>query len=164
MSLSLAQKQAIKAYIDATPELASQPMTPDGAFAIAEALNAIAAPQFVVWRTNVSLDEIKKSPNFAWTLVDALTVGAARIWDWMFDNASRSIDASQANIRQGVSDVWTGTAAKLVVRDAVLAVCKRDATVAEKLLASGTGTSVSPATMSHEGSLSYNDVQEARAR
>lgn len=159
--LTTAQLQAIKAAIDADPVLSAQPLNSDGAFFIAVELNKEASPAFVVWRTSVPLDEIT-SNGFAWTLVDALSAGTARIWEWMFDNASRSINPSKANIRQGIADVWSGTAAKLQVQASVLSHCKRNATRAEKILASGTGTTESPAVMGFEGALSYQDVEQAR--
>lgn len=48
-------------------------------------------------------------------------------------------------------------------QDTMLGHCKRPATVAEKVLATGTGTTASPATMGHEGAVSYADVQSARS-
>jgi len=156
------QLAAIKTYIDATPELASQPLNSDGAFAIAAALNLPAVPDFIVWRTQVARDEIT-SNGFTWTLVDTLSVGTARIWDWMFDNATKSINPSKVNIRQGIADVWSGTAGKLAVQAAVLVHCKRSATVVEKLLATGVGDSATPATMGFEGAVSYQEVEQARA-
>jgi hypothetical protein len=158
--LTPAQLQTLKAYIDADPTLSAQPLNSDGAFFIAAELNKEANPAFVVWRTNVPLEEIT-SNGFTWTLVDALNVGSARIWEWMFDNEARSINPSKANIRQGIADVWSGTAGKLAVQAAVLVHCKRNANRAEKLFATGTGSDVSPATMAFEGSLSYQDVETA---
>jgi len=157
------QLTAIKAYIDATPELSAQPLNSDGAFAIAAELNKTAVPDYIVWRTSVMQDEVTAQSGFTWTLVDGLTGGSARIWEWLFDNASRAIDASKVNVRQGIADVWSGTAQKLAVQSAVLAVCKRKATVCEKVLATGTGTTQTPATMGFEGSISYSDVTDARA-
>jgi hypothetical protein len=159
--LTTAQLQALKAAIDADPVLSAQPLNSDGAFFIAAALNQEVAPAFVVWRTSVPLEEIT-SNGFAWTLVDALSAGSARIWEWMFDNSSRSINPSKANIRQGIADVWSGTAGKLAVQASVLGHCKRNATRAEKILATGTGTTESPAAMGFEGALSYQEIETAR--
>jgi hypothetical protein len=159
--LSTAQLQAIKTAIDADPVLSVQPLNSDGAFFIAAELNKEVSPAFVVWRTSVPLEEITGN-GFTWTLVDALSAGTARIWEWMFDNASRSINPSKANIRQGIADVWSGTAGKLAVQASVLSNCKRNATRAEKILATGTGTTESPAVMGFEGALSYQDVEQAR--
>lgn len=159
--LTTQQLQAIKTYIDSVPELAAQPLNSDGAFAIAAELNKVASPAFIVWRTSVMQDEITQN-GFTWTLVDGLSVGTARIWEWLFDNSTRSINPSKVNVRQGIADVWSGTAGKLAVQAAVLGHCKRSATVVEKLLATGAGSDATPATMSFEGSISYQEVEQAR--
>ncbi len=160
--LTDAQKQTLKAAILADPALAAHPNNSDGAFAIAEALNQLASPDFIVWRSKLPLEEVTALDGFAWNLVDSLTVGQARIWEWLFDNPERAINASKSNVRAGVANVWSGTTPKTAVQTAIIAVAKRKATRAEKLLASGTGSDGSPAVMGFEGALSYSDVQEAR--
>ena len=95
-----------------------------------------------------------------WTQVDNLTVGKARIWDWM--TRLGTFDPSKLNIRAGIDAAWVGTAAMLAVRATVYTHCKRAATRAEKLFSSGTGTTASPATMAFEGYLTYADVSAAR--
>lgn len=160
--LTTAQLQAIKAVIDADPALSGQPLNSDGAFFIANALNLLADPVFIVWKSLVQQDEITQN-GFTWTEVDGLSVGKARIWEWLFLNEDRAINPSRPNVRAGIIEVWTGTAAKLAVQAAVLAHCKRSATRAEKALATGAGTDASPATMGFEGQLSYQDVEAARS-
>jgi hypothetical protein len=114
--------------------------------------NADAAPAFIVWRTEVLQDEVMLN-GFDWTRVDNLSVGKARIWEWMFSNAERKIDASKPNIRAGIDATWVGTAADLAVRAAVYVHCKRPASRLEKLFATGTGSDAVPATMGVEGIL-----------
>lgn len=163
MALTVEQLQKIKDAIVADPVLNAFPQNSDGAFAIKDALNLQATPAFIVWRTSVLQDEIMQN-GFDWARVDNLSVGKARIWQWMFDNADRSFNPSRANVRAGIDATWVGTAADLAVRAAVYAHCKRAATRAEKILAaSATGTDVTPATMTFEGELSYQDVEQARA-
>lgn len=159
MPLTPEQQATVKAYILADPVLAAYPNTSGGALIIADAMNAVASPSFVVWRTVVTDQEIMLN-GFDWTRVDNLSVGKARIWDWMFRFGS--IDPSKTNIRAGIDATWTGTAADLAVRAAVYLHCKRSATIAEKLLATGTGSDAGPATMGFEGLLSADDVQQAR--
>lgn len=163
--LSLSQRQAIKAVIDGDPALSSQPNNSDGAFAIAAALNQLASPDWIVWRTAVPQDEIMLN-GFDWTRVDNLGVGKARVWEWMFDNDNRSINPSKPNIRAGIEAVWVGTAADLAVRAAVYVHCKTKATRAQKALSTGTGTDATPATMdadiSEDWQISYQDVEQAR--
>lgn len=162
--LTPTQLSTLKAAILADPTLANQPQGSDGAFAIAALLNQIAVPDFFVWKSFVSQDEVMLN-GFDWTRVDNLSVGKARIWEWMFQNTG-GIDASKSNIRAGIDAVWVGTASDLAVRAVVYSHCQRQATRAEKLFATGTGTTVTngtgPATMGFEGQLSYQDVLSAR--
>lgn len=153
------QKLALKAAILADPVLNAYPTGSDGAYALAIALNEIAAPKFIVWKTDVSMDEIMRN-GMDWTQVDNLSTGKARIWDWI--GRQGTFNASKLNIRAGIDECWKGTAALLAVRDAVYVHCKRPATVLEKLLATGNGTDISPATMSYEGQISYQEVEAAR--
>ena len=157
------QLTALKAAILADPTLSALPANSDGAFEIARLLNLNATPDFFVWRTNVPINEIM-SNGFDWTRVDNLTIGKARIWEWMV--ALGNINPSEPNVRAGVLAVFT-TAGDLANRVAVFGHSQRLATRAEKLLATGTGTTttdqgVGPATMGYEGFLSYQDVEAAR--
>lgn len=158
--LTPAQLAQLKAAIDADPALAAQPLNSDGAYAIKEVLNEIATPDFIVWRTAVPVDEIMRN-GMDWARVDNLTVGKSRIWDWM--SRLGTFDASKPNIRAGIDAAWVGTAADLAVRATVYTHCKRSATRAEKLFATGSGSDAAPATMTFEGQLTYTDVEQARS-
>jgi hypothetical protein len=114
----------------------------------------------IVWRTSVTQDEIMTN-GFDWTRVDNLSVGAARVWEWMFNNQNKSFNPSNANIRAGIEAVWKGTSADLAVRAAVYVHCKRPATRAEAVYATGTGTAQAPATLGWEGQVSDYDVTRA---
>jgi len=134
----------------------------------ADALNTIASPVFNVYRSSVLMSEIMLN-GFNWTRVDNLSVGKARIWDWMFAASDiKAIDPSKANVRTGINSVWVGTQADLDVRDAVYVHCYRSATLAEKLLATGAGTAPvndgdgsGPATMGFEGSITPQNVVDS---
>lgn len=152
-----AQLATLKADILNDPALAAQPMTSDGAFAIADAYNAPASPAFQVWRTRVSAEEIM-SNGFVWTAVDGLTNGKARIWEWM--TRYNFINPSKPNVRQGIQDCF-GAASQMVT--GILPHCRRAATRVERLFATGTGSEAQPGTMSFEGPVSYQDVEAARA-
>ena len=155
--LTLQQKQTIKTWLLANAaELNDQEA--------AAALNATASPAFKVYRTSVPMSEIMLN-GFDWTRVDNLSVGKARIWDWMVnaDPIAHTIDPSKPNIRAGINAVWVGTAPDLAVRAAVYLHCARDASVGEKLLASGAGTAPAadgsgPATMGFAGLFTADDV------
>jgi hypothetical protein len=155
------QLATLKAHIAADSELNAQPMTSGGALLIAEVMNIAANPAFVVWRSSVTQDEIMQN-GFDWTRADNLSVGKARVWEWMFNNESRTFNPSKLNVRSGIDAVWVGTQADLDVRAAVYVHCKRNATRAEKLFATGTGSTAVPALMGFEGALTSDDVQQAR--
>ncbi len=160
MALTPQQNATLAAHIAVSDDMNTLPPGSDSAFEIAALLNAPATPDFYIWKATVSQDEIMQN-GFDWVRVDNLSVGKARIWEWLFANPDRSINPSKANVRAGIDECWKGTAADLAVRAAVYVHCKRNATRAEKLFATGTGTDAEPATMVFEGSLSYYDVQAA---
>lgn len=160
--LTTAQKTILKAAIAADPVLSQYPNNSDGAFDISRKLDEIAVPQVIVWRTSVPKDEITMN-GFDWTRLDNLSVGAARVWDGLFDNEQRITNPAKPNVRAGIDAVWKGTAADLAVREAVYSHCKRPATRAEAIFAVGTGTTLAPSTMSIEGTTPWNDVLDARS-
>lgn len=157
-----AQLTTLKAAIDADQVLSAYPNNSDGAFDMALYLDTASSPAFIVWRTNVSRDEVT-AEGFDWTQVDNLTTGQARIWDLLFDNQSRAINAGDAGKRAGLAECWKGTAGKLAVGAFVLTKCKRTATKGERIFATGTGTELAPGTLVIEGAISYQDIAAARA-
>lgn len=163
MALTPAQLAALKAAIEADGTLNAFPNNSDGAFAIAALLNQEASPAWVVWKTSVTRKEILQN-GFDWTRLDNLSVGKARVWSDIFVDGV--INAGKANVRAGIDSVWVGTAADLAVRAAVYVHCKRNATRAQKLFSTGTGSDATPATMDENiddsFQLSFSDVQSAR--
>lgn len=150
------QLTALRAAIFATPA-ANALLAAGDATGLRTYLNT--ASTFVVWRTAVTQDEIMQN-GFDWVRVDNLTIGKARIWEWLFENEIRSINPSKLNVRSGIDETWRGTAADLAVRAAVYVHCKRAATNAERMLGSGTGTDATPGLMTWEGEIS--DLESAQ--
>lgn len=164
--LTPAQYQALKTDMLAQPSLATAIANGDDP-AIADFYNGTASPAYVVWRTWVSKSEATQSGSgIVWSEVDSLTVGKARIWEWMTASQGSGIggsgggfNPSQANVRQGLADCFgVGT----TTRTNLLAMSKRNASVFEKLFATGAGTSANPSVMSVEGPLSASDASIAR--
>jgi hypothetical protein len=122
--------------------------------------NVTASPAYIVWKSKVTQDEIMLN-GFDWSRVDNLSVGKARVWEWMFDNAQKSINPSKSNIRAGIDATWAGTAADLAVRAAVYVHCKRAATVGEKLFSTGVGTDAAPSVMAAEGAITAQNISDA---
>jgi len=151
------QQLTLKAAILADPALAALEPSSNAINTIIEAYKAPASPEFTVWRTSVSQDEIMQN-GFDWVRVDNLSVGKARIWEWLFYNADRAINPSKSNVRAGIAECWKGTAADLAVQAVVLGHCKRAANRLEALFATGTGSLADPATLVVQGDVSYNEV------
>jgi hypothetical protein len=155
--LTVGQRTALAANITASSEFNAIPHTENGAYAIADAYNTPTSA-FVVWKTSLNADEVMRN-GIDWTRVDNLSVGKARIWEWM--SRLGSFDCSKTNIRSGIDAAWVGTAADLAVRAYVYTQCKRLATRVEKLFATGTGTDATPALLVFEGAINYRDVADA---
>lgn len=123
--------------------------------------NLPSTPAFTAWKTLVTWDEIMEN-GMDFTRVDNLTNGSKwRIWEWLFKNSSNAINPSKPNHRAGIDAAWVGTAADLAVRASVYVHCKRIATEAEKVFATGTGTDVAPGQFAFEGAISAQDVSDA---
>lgn len=153
--LNQTQKTALKTAIINDPNLATA-LNSNDYFTIANYLNVVVSPAFTVWKTAVDPTDIMKN-GMDWTRVDNLSVGKARIWDWL--TRLGTFNASKANVRAGIDATWVGTAADLAVRDNVYSYCKRSATFVEKILATGTGSTVSPAVCGSEGPITIWEVE-----
>ena len=160
-----AQLQTLKTAINADPALAAKPLNADGYFDIAQILNnTISVPDFFVWRTSVLVNEIMGN-GFDWTRVDNMTVGEARIWDFM--TKLGFINPNQANVRAGVNEAYKGTAQDDSMRLAIYGHCQEKATRTKRIFATGSGTTsdnigVGPGTVVIE-TVTPLDVEQARA-
>jgi hypothetical protein len=180
MNLTPAQLQTLKTNIAAnTAEVNYQgvptainalPNNDDANFAIAAWYNLAANPSFWAWRTSVAKGEFVNSvgpegTTFNWTGNGFITrsVGEQTAWREIF-NGTNTVNPSLANVRQAFADIFSGTGNAAANRTHLLSIGRRLTTNAEKLFASGTGSTGSPATMSTtaEGSLSYQEVNTAR--
>ena len=168
MPLTQSQLTALKADIIADPTLNSISNTPDGAFEIAAAYNLNASPDFWVWRTSVGKGELVQTTSvdgtiFIWAGNGFITrsAGEQAAWREIF-NGTGFCNPSLPNVRQAFTDIFSGTGNAANNRTHLAAIGRRKATRAEKLFATGTGSTGSPGTMTFEGSLSYTDVQQAR--
>jgi len=158
MALTPAQLVTLRADIDADPVFSVLPNNDDTSFAIAEAYNQTASPDWIVWRTNLSREELFDATVL--TELISRSQGERDTYRTMLDQGV--VSAAKASIRQAFADIFSGPAGA-TTRAQLTAVAKRTATRAEKLFSTGTGSDAAPATMSFEGSLSYHDVAQARA-
>ena len=154
MSLNTEQRATLKADILANQALAAwvQERRDD---LIAGYYNEQASPAFTVWRTSISKDEVYDN-GFTWSQIDNVSEPRWRIWHELFDNDQRTMNPSKPNVRQGVTEVWSGTAAKVAVGAYVLGKCKRAVNRVERLFVTGTGSVAVPGDMGWEGSVDTN--------
>lgn len=134
MNLSLAQLQTLKAYVVANY---------DGIFdqTTADALNAVASPDYWMWRTSVEKKEIvsqvsQDATTFTWAGNGFITRSAGELecWNQLF-NSTLTCNPSLANVRQAFSDIFSGSGNAAANRAHLLSATRRKATIAEKLLA-----------------------------
>lgn len=159
-----AQLALLRAHIDATPALASQPRTPDGAFAIAEALNAPGgtAPRerFVSART--VLAEVGPAGAVILDKLQAFTDGpkpgnpavqsahAAARWTIRYVMSADGIDVGHPRTREMLDAMASAGIVTQAEADSIKALALQPRTVAEGLLAPWTGR------------VTYQDVESAR--
>lgn len=164
--LSPAQLSTLKTAIqadDAFNAFEAAP-SPDGAFAVADAFNLPAAVDFWVWRTFVADAEIYEvttgdGTTWSWSIYIARSQGERDAWRQMV-NMKGGINASLPNVRTGIADIFSG-APGAAQRTHLLTVGRRKTTRAEKLLATGTGSTAVPGLLVFEGHLVYQDILNA---
>lgn len=142
------QLSAIKADILANGDMNTLPANSDGSDAISKLYNSPASPAYPVWRTRISVDEIKTA--IIGTEFIALTVAKQNLFLMLLTGGD--LDASNANIRGCFSAVFAaGTTLTNLTNMA-----QRPATRLEKLLATGM-------VLGFEGSVNYQIIETARA-
>jgi len=179
-----AQLQALKAAINADPVLSAKPLNSDGAFDIAIAMNTPVAS--TVWRTDARVQAINDAINWAlYTPVDAadgtatwtnriLAIQTKQMNLQLMLQGRETVDASKTNVRAGLRDaviaVPAGASGAAVSPGGasgvnVMNACIRPGLRIEILLKTGDATTggVTAAVMGYEGTITYQDVEAARA-
>jgi hypothetical protein len=159
MTLSPAQLQTLKAAILADPVLNAYPNYGDGPNDIANLLNQQASPPFTVWKTSVPISDVGRAMNS--NEIAGLTTANTSRLQVMAMFSGEVFNPSFADVRAGFDNIFSGSGG-VNTRAALLILWKRLATRGEKIFAIGTGSDASPATLTFEGNLSANAVQQAR--
>ena len=158
-SLTPVQLTALRTSILAS-ELAAQCQPfGDGPTNIAAAYNQPASPAFIVWRTNVTANEIGN----AWvgTDIDGMSaLNMQRLQLLLASSPSGVFDMSRADRRAGFENPF-GTNANNPSRVAMRAVWQRNVTRFERVFATGTGSTASPGALVVEGALTADVVRQA---
>ena len=158
MSLSPAQLAILRTLVQGEVSLASARTTGDDG-AIAAWLNAPVSPAFIVWKTRVSIADTGQAFNGAeWA--GMVTANISRL-QCVATYLADGYNAALADIRAMFTDIWSG-AGGATTRASLLALWKRSATRAEKALATGTGSDVSPATLTLESLVTNDECSSMR--
>lgn len=161
-ALTPAQQSTLNACINTVPAWAALPNNSEAALMIANGLNQVATPAYIVWRTNVSANETGNA--WSGTDIDGMSaLNMQRLQLLLASSPQGTFDMSRADRRAGFENPF-GTNQNNASRVAMRAVWKRSATVGEKCLATGSGSDASPSTMGYEGQFNYADVQAARSQ
>ena len=165
MPLTPTQNAVVKADILANPDLNAIPNSADGAYAIADLYNKIAVPDFIVWKVRLHEQEITSLTSaegtvWSWTAFISRTVGEQEGWSRMF-NGTYTINPSLLQVRNGLADIFSGGTGA-AQRTHLTAISKEKATRLEKLLATGAGTTLDPATRVFVGNTNHSEIAEAR--
>jgi hypothetical protein len=178
MPLTPAQLSTLKTHIAANTNqvlyggvltnINAVPNNSDGNLAIADWYNLTASPDFWVWRTSVEKKEVTTQVSvdgttFTWAGNGFISrsVGELECWNQLF-NSSLTCNPSLPNVRQAFTDIFSGTGNAAANRTHLLASGRRKATFTEKMFATGTGSTASPATMSFEGGVTASEIDAAR--
>lgn len=154
------QKDLLNTAIRAEPSIATC-VTEGNDGCMADWLNSTST--FVVWKTALQEVDVLQSDAFNFSLVDSLTAGKRDEWsNFLFREGK--CNPSKANIRAGLLDIWSGTAAKTSVYNEIISLSKRNASQAEKVLATGTGTTATPEILTFEGSFNINELPSILGR
>lgn len=159
MTLTTAQQATLKAFIENDVTLNAFPNTQDGAASIADELNKVDNPDFIVWKTFVSKTEVGSTMDgsefSSLTTAESGRLQAFALWN------NEGVNPSDEDTRFLFDDIFNGAGGN-ITRPALLSLWKRLALIIEKIFAVGTGTDADPATLDFEGQISRQDVEIAR--
>lgn len=167
MSFSPTQLSTLKTHLTGDSTLNS--MAQNGDYqGVANAYNAAASPDFIVWKTKLLKHELTDETSstgttFTWGGATggyiSRSQGERDAWREIW-NSKLSVNPSLANVRTAIDDIFSGSGAGAQNNRAhFTAMAKRKATLAEKVLkASGTGSDASPAILGFEGVMEPGDV------
>ena len=189
--LTVAQSQTLKTYILNDVVLNAYPNNEDGDYEIMLKLNALAAPDFMVWNTGTSATDIVNAVNWdKYTPTDAVPTDTqlnVEVWKaraqsaqikrdnlWALTDVTNGfINAAKANIRLALRDAvialptgagGASTTSGGVSGVNVLTACTRKARLIEKVLTTGPATTgtVTADVMGYVGEIQRQDVEVAR--
>jgi len=155
MKLSPIQRAILAAHIIANPDIEVAAALDQRDDTTLTALYNLDSG-FIVWRDAVQPEEYREA--LVWTEIDALSIGKARIWEWITQGMTASFDATKGNVRQGLQDAFENTA---MTRTQMIALAKEIASVSQSLFATGTGTNADPGVRMVTGLVTIENIGRA---
>jgi hypothetical protein len=152
-----AQLQTLHSAILADSTLNTYPNNSDGSWAMAIVLNQPASPAWTIWRKTLTPDMSRAAIVQGAAQLDNLTVGKREALLYLCQG---ELDCSTVGVRSAIDDLC-GT--QNTLKAAMVAAEKKLATGIEKILSTGTGSDAVPATCDWEGSVTYQEIDQARA-
>jgi hypothetical protein len=131
--------------------------------AMSDWYNEASGPAFVCWKASVPSGQIGKTVNYV-AVAAMTTANLERLNNFLGMNPSE-FDPGRADIRAFMADTFSGALGGQgqATRDALDALYRRNALLIEKILATGTGSTASPAVMGREGTITPDEIEQARA-
>lgn len=158
MPLSDVQKALLRDHINVSGDLSIYPNSNDGNIEVKNLLNLQNSPDFYAYKSRVTMDEWRQSilAGGGATQLDAL---AASKRECLLYAVRGDLNPSISAIRTALED-YCG--AQNTLKAALVSAYTRKTTRGERVLSTGTGSLAVPATMTFEGSLTADDVEQAR--
>lgn len=156
MPLTTAQAATLRADIDANPDALA--LKQAGNIAGLAALYNTFDGTYFVWKTTVPIRDVGDA-IVATELAGLTGLNIDRL-SCIAQLSQMGINASKADRRAAFDDIFSG-AGGANTRAALLVLWKRTARRIEKLFATGTGTTGSPATLTFEGQVTGDDIHLA---
>lgn len=119
---------------------------------LSTALNTQVSPTYVVWRDQYTPEQKALAIDVGITQLDALTASKRDSLLWW---VNRSHDARLATTQAAMADLC---GSQNTLKNALLDGAKRNASVLEKVFATGTGTTAAPGTSPVMGAISWSEL------
>lgn len=179
--LTDAQLPAFKAEINSNQLYAAAVANGDDT-GVAVVANQLDGGPYWVWKTSIFESDITRvttpAPDntvWSWPAYIARSLQEQNAWARLFMGGQSGMNPSLTNVRQGLQDIFSGSANSAPAqRTHLLAVSRRPATRAEKLFAAAAtglgndgvaghrGQSTNPDALGFEGAVTADDVARAR--
>lgn len=155
MSLTAAEYTTLKNSINADPTLSALPNTSDNAFTIAAAYNVNSSPAVNVWKPSIPVGQLANVIDWTASVDGFLSLTVSKQNAYFALTQGGIVDATQANIRNGFSAIFTAT-----IANALAAIAQRIGTRFEVLFSTVSGAA--NVSTKYGQMLSYQDVLAAR--